>query len=98
MDRSEGRGTGDQSGARGRGNGAGDYPGHSAATQRLKLLTHLRDHGHISTLEARALAVMSPAARIFELRGEGHPIVTYRDSHRIARYVLLPAAAGGERS
>lgn len=97
MDRSEGRSTGDQSGACGGGNGAGDYPGHSAATQRLKLLTHLRDHGHISTLEARALAVMSPAARIFELRGEGHPIVTYRDSHRIARYYLLPAA-GGERS
>ena len=95
MDRSEGRGTGDQSGARGRGNGAGDYPGHSAATQRIKLLRHLRERGHISTLEARALAVMSPAARIFELRGEGHPIVTLRDSHRIARYVLLPAAAGG---
>lgn len=99
MDRSEGRSTGDQSGACGGGNGVTNYPHASAETQRRRLHAYLRDHGNISTIEARAeLAIMAPAARVWELRhDEGHRIITERDSHRVARYYLLPPAAGGER-
>ena len=98
MEKREGRAVGDQSDRSGRGNGVTNYPHASAETQRRRLHAYLRVHGNISTVEARAeRAVMSPAARIFELRGEGHPIVTYRDSHRIARYYLMPPAPGGER-
>ena len=99
MDRSEGRSTGDQSGACGRGNGTGNYPHATAATQRRRLHAYLRDHGNISTIEARAeLAIMAPAARVWELRhDEGHHIITERDLHGVARYYLLPPAAGGER-
>jgi len=100
MDRSEGRSTGDQSGARGRGNGAGNYPYATAATQRRRLYAYLRVHGNISTVEARAaLSIMAPAARVWELRhDEGHSIITGRDPHGVARYYLMPASAGGERS
>ena len=99
MDRSEGRGTGDQSGARGRGNGATNYPHATAATQRRRLHAYLKVHGNISTVEARAeLAIMAPAARVWELRhDEGHRIITERDIRGVARYYLLPPAAGGER-
>ena len=99
MDRSEGRGTGDQSGARGGGNGVTNYPHASAETQRRRLHAYLRVHGNISTIEARAeLAIMAPAARVWELRhDEGHHIITERDLHGVARYHLLPPAQGGER-
>jgi hypothetical protein len=94
MDRSEGRSTGDQSGACGRGNGATNYPHATAETQRRRLHAYLRVHGNISTVEARAkLAIMAPAARIWELRhDEGHPIRTERDRYGIATYHL---AGGG---
>ena len=100
MDRSEGRSTGDQSGACGRGKGAENYPHATAQTQRRRLLRHLKVHGNISTLEARAaLRIMSVAARVWELRNnEGHRIITERDLHGVARYHLLPPAAGGEHA
>ena len=99
MDRSEGRAVGDQSDRSGRGNGSENYPHATAATQRRRLHAYLRDHGNISTIEARAeLAIMAPAARVWELRhDEGHRIITERDSHGVARYHLLPPAQGGER-
>lgn len=99
MEKRESRAVGDQSDRSGRGNGAGNYPYATAATQRRRLHAYLRDHGNISTTEARAaLAIMAPAARVWELRhDEGHRIITERDSHRVARYYLLPPAAGGER-
>jgi hypothetical protein len=54
-------------------------------------------HGRITTLEARTnLDVFHPAARIQELKEQGHHIVTYRrvvnsglGDHKIAEYVLL---------
>ena len=74
-----------------------DFPPSKAGTQRLKLLRYLERHGHITTLEARQiLSVMSVAARIWELRHQaGHRILTHRDHHRVARYILLPGHDAG---
>lgn len=65
--------------------------------QREKLLAYLIEHGHITTLGARAdLAILAPAARIWELRHEdGHHIITFRDGRRVARYVLMGLAPRG---
>lgn len=77
-----------------------------AHNQRAKLLDYLIEHGSITTSEARELLdVMSPAARIMELKARGYLIVTiwddwtsdYNIKHRIARYVLTqkqPTASG----
>lgn len=68
--------------------------------QRATLYTDLRK-GPVSTIYAReTLGIMSPAARIMELRRQGHAIVTRAGqvvdaagvSHRSAVYVLV----GGE--
>ena len=79
-----------------------DFPPSQAGTQRLKLLAYLKRHGHISTIEARAaLAIMAPAARIWELKNRaGHRIITHRDHRRIATYFLLPPGheAGGHHA
>ncbi len=65
--------------------------------QRAMLLAHLREHGEISTVTCREeYGVMSPAARIMELRRTGHAIVTKRCvaydfagvPHRSAVYIL----------
>ncbi len=74
-----------------------DFPPSKAGTQRLKLLRYLERHGHITTLEARAaLAIMAPAARVWELRHKaGYRILTHRDHHRVARYSLLPGHDAG---
>jgi hypothetical protein len=71
-----------------------------AEAQRLRLLTALRDGG-ITTPDARArLNIMSPAARIKELRERGHVIHTIRERlyddygrahNRVARYLLASA-------
>ena len=76
-----------------------NYPHAAADIQRRRIIRYLRQHGSITTIEARAeLAIMAPAARIWELRhDEGHRIITQRDSHGVARYHLLPPAQGGER-
>ena len=59
-----------------------------AAVQRARLLAMLR-RGPVSTLEARAACIMSPAARIFELRQIGLEIVTTTLENRIAVYHLI---------
>ncbi len=51
----------------------------SASAQRKKISTHLINFGRITTLEAREqYGIMSPAARIKELRISGWKIVTER--------------------
>lgn len=70
-----------------------------AESQRARLLAYLIERGSVSTLEARgrALRIMSPAARVLELREDGHPIVTTWDQRQgCARYRL--AGGGGHGS
>jgi len=70
----------------------------NSQSQRARLIAHLRQHGRITTLEARAnLDVLHPAARIQELREAGENIITYRrladsglGTHKVAEYVLMP--------
>ncbi|MCT7295192.1 helix-turn-helix domain-containing protein [Ralstonia sp. CHL-2022] len=73
----------------------------SAAAQRERILSALRN-GPLTTLQARSeLDTLHPAARIQELRGEGHLITTVWTwdfsaagfPHRVARYVLTPEAS-----
>lgn len=68
----------------------------SASSQRSTILKHLKEHGSLTTLQCREdLGIMHPAARVNELRGAGHKIVTYWTTsedrtgtkHREARYV-----------
>ena len=79
-----------------------DFPPSTAAAQRQRLLAYLKLNGSVSTLEARAaLAIMAPAARIWELKNRaGHRIITHRDHRRIATYFLLPPGheAGGHHA
>lgn len=74
-----------------------NFNNNSSYNQRLKILDRLFEKGSITTSEAREhLDVMSPAARIMELKEAGYLIVTIWDSwtsehnikHRIGRYVL----------
>ena len=62
-----------------------------AAVQRARLLAMLR-RGPVTTLEARAVAIMSPATRIFELKRQGHRIVTTRLPNRVGVYHLVGEA------
>jgi len=73
----------------------------TASNDRKALLNHLIEYVRITTLQAREeLGVMSPAPRIFELRGLGYNIITHRRyerditgrNHYQAEYVLM---AGG---
>lgn len=49
----------------------------SKTAQCARLLAYLQDFGQISTSEARELlAVMSPAARVMELRRLGYSVMT----------------------
>jgi hypothetical protein len=69
------------------------YPAESARSQCARLLRHLREHGRIDTCEARSrLEIMSPAARIFDLKyRDGLNVMSVIDpSTRVATYVLLP--------
>ena len=72
--------------------------GNDAPAQRSRLEKWLGKHGHIDTVEARReLDILSPAARIMELRKGDFKIETVwidRDTdagkkHRIGRYVLV---------
>ena len=56
--------------------------------QRARLLAMLR-RGPVSTLEARAACIMSPAARVFELRQIGLEIITTTREDRVAIYHLI---------
>lgn len=82
-------------------NSQSQFSGNNAAAQRGRVLEYLRDHGSLSTLDARHLIdVMHPAARIMELRRAGHSITTVwthattpeGGTHRIARYRLMREA------
>jgi len=72
----------------------------TAASQRMRLLAHLR-HDSITTIEARCdLNVLHPAMRIKELREDGHNVVTrlmdVRDDYgRKHSRVALYSLAGG---
>ena len=77
--------------------GAAYCPPDDRAHQRAVLLDHLRQRGSISTIEARRqYSIMSPASRVFELRGMGHGIITRRDPvQKCARYHLAADSGGG---
>lgn len=74
----------------------------TASAQRLRLLKRLK-HGAISTIEARhELNIMMPAARVKELRDDGHPIATVRVNRadtegRQHRNVALYTLVGGSK-
>jgi len=72
--------------------------GNSAPAQRFRLIDWLLKRGNIDTVEARReLDILSPAARIMELRKRDFKIETVwidRETdagkkHRIGRYVLV---------
>jgi len=76
----------------------------SSAAQRARILAHLQQQP-LTTLQARAdLDVMHPAARVMELRGQGHEIITHRtyefsevgERHCVAQYVLTHASRRGQ--
>ena len=58
------------------------------AAQRAKLLAMLR-RGPVSTLEARAAAIMHPAGRVHELREAGFEIHTGTSENRVGVYYLI---------
>jgi Helix-turn-helix domain len=73
-----------------------ELSGVEATTQRLRLKRAFERFPHISTAEARAgLDVFHPAARVQELREDGHEIVTLwtvvesegGGRHRVANYL-----------
>ncbi|CAG9268298.1 hypothetical protein PUN4_550238 [Paraburkholderia unamae] len=52
-------------------------PGVAASVQRRRMLLALESRGGVTTIDAlRFLDIIDPAARVFELRGEGYRIVT----------------------
>lgn len=71
------------------------------ASQRIRILEHLRIKP-LTTLAARTeLDVFHPAGRVQELKAEGHNIATHWETvdsgqgkHRVASYVLLGGANG----
>ena len=73
------------------------FTDNSTQNQCLKILDWLFERGSITTAQAREhLDVMSPAARIMQLKQAGYLIFTVWDDwtsehgikHRIARYIL----------
>jgi len=63
-------------------------------TQQQRLLQYLQEHGRIDTFTARSvLDIVSPAARIFELKKQGHNIIIYyrtiNGHSKVSEYVLL---------
>lgn len=70
----------------------------SAASQRSSILQHLLKAGPLTTLYAREkMGIMSPSARVLELRQQGYSIITHWTTstdvsgtkHRVAVYVLF---------
>jgi hypothetical protein len=69
----------------------------STASQRSRILAHLKQFGSLTTLQARhQLDVMHPGMRLCELRKWGYPIATIwtldytpeGNRHRVAKYVI----------
>jgi hypothetical protein len=51
----------------------------SGSAQRARLLARVQQAGSVTTIAARSeLNIMMPAARVKELREQGHPIKTHR--------------------
>lgn len=80
----------------------GNSTHNSLKSQRARLLSYLRKHKSISTIEAREkLDVMHPAARIMELKSQGHDIFTDKNyestffggKHKCGRYILIREAS-----
>ncbi|MFZ2171738.1 MAG: helix-turn-helix domain-containing protein [Methylococcaceae bacterium] len=73
-----------------------NYTHNSAHSQRQLILDWLH-HAPLTTIQARKeLDIMHPAARVQELREQGHNILTHwtisdtgKAKHRVACYVLL---------
>ncbi len=73
----------------------------TAANDRVTILKHLQNEGALTTLKGRKMGIMSPAARVLELRKRGYKIITHWTTtidgagrkHRQAKYVLF---AGGD--
>lgn len=74
------------------------YLGNDAASQRLRMQQWFDGRSSLTTQEARELLdVMSPAARVFEMRAAGWQIVTVWERfptacgrlHRMARYICM---------
>ena len=75
-----------------------NFKDNSSSNQCLKILDWLFEKGNITTTQARErLDVMSPAARILQLKQSGYQIITLNDNwtsehgihHKgVARYVL----------
>jgi hypothetical protein len=64
-------------------------------SQRKQILSHLKDYGSITTIQAHQAGIMAPAARILELRHIGHEIETIKhwgDYNGMAEYVLVKLA------
>ena len=73
------------------------FTDNSLHNQRLKLLDYLKEHGSITTSQARELLdIYYPPARIFELKRDGSSITMKRENwvseygikHSIGRYYL----------
>ena len=70
-------------------------------SQAQALLNHFKVCDSITSIEARSYyGILAVAARIFELRGMGHNIITIRETHlthksvhrNVARYVFLDSS------
>lgn len=77
----------------------------NTTAQNQRLLDRLRQ-GPITSLEAiKSLDIVRPASRVYDLRSEGHKIMTAWSwdringaDHRVARYVLMPPDPQTRRS
>ena len=79
----------------------------SASAQRKRMLDALQTLGAVNTLYARdRLNIMMPAARVKELRQQGHQILTTRITitdrngfvhHNVARYVLIQSVGSDQK-
>jgi hypothetical protein len=69
----------------------------NTVSQRQRIYQWLLAHKSLTTIQARqSLDVLHPAARVQELRAQGHKITTHRTvedtghaKHKVACYVLL---------
>ncbi|MDO9068410.1 MAG: helix-turn-helix domain-containing protein, partial [Deltaproteobacteria bacterium] len=70
----------------------------STASQRSRILAHLKQNGDLTTLQGRhQLNIMHPGMRICELRKQGYQINTIwtldytpeGNVHRVAKYVIF---------
>ena len=76
-------------------------PAPESKAKQCALVLSLLKKGPQTTLDLRSASVMSPAARVMDLRKGGAPIETVRSrqfdeqgkSHALALYVLLPEVA-----